>query len=65
MLDYLAERHGNRPSVNENEKAELLFLRKEVPILREKLRAKADDKSTGDESSNTESSEDSNEDEVA
>jgi hypothetical protein len=50
MLDYLAERHGNRPSVNENERAELEFLRKEVPMLKEKLEQISPGVSTGAES---------------
>jgi hypothetical protein len=30
MLQYLKNNHGNRPSINSNERMELEFLRKEV-----------------------------------
>jgi hypothetical protein len=33
MLEYLKKQHGNRPSINANEKMELEFLRREVPLL--------------------------------
>jgi hypothetical protein len=34
MLDYLRDHFGNRPSINEGERMELDFLRKEVLKLR-------------------------------
>lgn len=37
MLDYLAANHGNRPSINDNERAELEFLRKEIPRLKNEI----------------------------
>ena len=41
--------HGNRPSVNYNEKMELEFLRKEVPLLQERIQGLSASASTGDE----------------
>lgn len=49
MLEYLKKNHGNRPSINQNEKMELEFLRKEVPALREKVQQLSMSASTGTE----------------
>jgi hypothetical protein len=37
MLSYLKKNYGNRPSVNEGERMELDFLRKEVAKLRDQI----------------------------
>ena len=42
MLDFLAENHGKRLSINANERAELNYLRKEVSNLQESAKNKGE-----------------------
>ena len=63
MLDYLSENHGKRPAINQNERLELEFLRKENAALQAKLATTSHGASTADDDDyQTES--DSEEDEV-
>ncbi len=39
MVDYLRGHYGNRPSINEGERMELDFLRKEVQRLNDQVKA--------------------------
>jgi len=56
MLNYIKENYGNRPSVNEGEKQELEFLRKQVEALRaEVAKPSANAKSTASERDDDES----------
>ena len=40
MLTYIKENYGNRPSTNEGEMQELIFLRKQVATLKTELGSK-------------------------
>ena len=61
MLDYLFSQHGKRLSINDNERMELKFLRKEVPRMMQALKEKYNDKSTSESSSSSCSSDESEE----
>ena len=65
MLDYLAANHGNRPSINENERAELEFLRKEIPRLKNEVaQFKGKESDSARTQTDTEDESDDEEDEV-
>ena len=51
MIQYLKENFGNRLSLNEGERAELEFLRTQVPKLRQELGVKSEHDSSSDSGS--------------
>jgi len=63
FLEYLKMNHGNRPSVNYNEKMELEFLRKEVPLLQERIQGLSASASTADDKDSDASASGSDDDE--
>jgi cAMP-dependent protein kinase regulator len=58
MIDYLKENHGNRESINEQEKTELNFLRVEVPKMRNNAGGNSDVENVGSEIESDDSDED-------